>query len=410
MTAVVIAVCSLSASTAAEAAPGAPRKSERPQYTPSDITAGGFTHDINADSSLVTSAENDMEDKKWSNAIATWDRLLKRHPNCTAFTLSRAIALRSSGFVRPALHAMEKIVADMEKRNERYSNVYFALAETYLRVGDKKNCELIAVKMLDKFPERADVIRKVMYLNRALASTKLAAEGAARLKNLQAHPPKNDTTLSTMKVTSTARLPKGYAYEMLVTTECFPQFKFIMTEDRVVGDTGIVKYIIGPPNYDDVALVNEESKNYFRTTIKGLMADHCSRSIETPMVGSVVSVGTTKVFDQPCIQMKCTELGESSYVKMTLAKDIVVSRPLARAINLVLGTPLSDYVPLGAESVQMGYSSPKLKVSSLRKIKVTPSMMLLNPKFNRVKSKGELIYASDGALKDSDLDQYLQSK
>ncbi len=53
----------------------------------------------------------------------------------------------------------------------------------------------------------------------------------------------------------------------MVKTDCVLRFKLTMTSDRVVGDTGIVKYIVAPPNYEQIVLLNEESQNYYKTAI-----------------------------------------------------------------------------------------------------------------------------------------------
>ena len=83
-------------------------------------------------------------------------------------------------------------------------------------------------------------------------------------------------------------------------TDCFPRFKLTMTNDRVVGDTGIVKYIITPPNYEQIVLLNEESQNYYKTSIGELMVDHCNRRIGENHYGKVTKLGETKVLGKDC--------------------------------------------------------------------------------------------------------------
>lgn len=68
-----------------------------------------------------------------------------------------------------------------------------------------------------------------------------------------------DTTFSTIKLPAQQPLRSGEAYEIMVKTDCVLRFKLTMTSDRVVGDTGIVKYIIAPPNYEQIVLLNEGS-------------------------------------------------------------------------------------------------------------------------------------------------------
>lgn len=385
-------------------------KQERPQFTPSDVNVRASHQAQDSDAFLYENAEDLSQERQWSKAIANWDKLLKRHPNCPALLLRRSIDLRDIGMQRPALHAMEKLVKDVEAKGELYYLPYYYLAETYGRCGDRSKAEQTCLTILQKFPERIEAAAGVQVLNRRIQSAKVAAEARNRIEYLKAHPPKYDTTLSTMKLPSHQALSAGEAYEIVVSTDCFPRFRLIMTSDRVVGDTGVVKYIIGPPNYDQVILLNDESQNYFKTSIAALMLDHCSRAIRDNRYGKVTKLGERNFLGRNCLELKCQDLGESSYEKVTLAKDIVLAKALVKTICLICNAPVSDFLPLNDLVVKDGYPVQRLNVSSINKVKVTPNMMVLNPKYHQVRNKGELIYASNGALKDSDLDQFLQSK
>jgi|JI7StandDraft_1071085.scaffolds.fasta_scaffold08066_5 hypothetical protein len=55
-------------------------KLERPRFTPSDVNGRSSYLDESDVSSIFDSAEILAEDKKWSQAIALWDKLLKKHP------------------------------------------------------------------------------------------------------------------------------------------------------------------------------------------------------------------------------------------------------------------------------------------------------------------------------------------
>lgn len=385
-------------------------KLERPRFTPSDVNGRSTYLDESDDLSIFDNAEILADDKKWSQAIALWDKLLKKYPNCPALVLRRSLVLRQSGFPRPALHALEKLVKDVEGKGESYYSLSYYLAETYSLCGDKNKAEQACLAILRKFPQRSDAARGVLVLNRRIGSAKLAIEAQNRLQYLSSHPARYDTTFSTMKLPVRQPLPSGEAYEVMVKTDCFPRFKLTMTNDRVVGDTGIVKYIIAPPNYEQVVLLNEESQNYYKTSIGELMLDHCNRRIGENHYGKVTKLGETKVLGKDCIELKCQEVDESSYEKVALSKDIALTKPLVKTICLMCGAPVSEFLPLSDIWVKEGYPSPRLTVSSIKRVKVTPAMMALNPKYHQVKNKGELIYASHGDLKDSDLDQFLQSK
>lgn len=385
-------------------------KPERPRFTPSDVNGRSSYLDESDDSSIFDNAEILAEDKKWSQAIALWDKLLKRYPNCPALVLRRSLVLRQSGFPRPALHALEKLVKEVEGKGESYYSLYYHLAETYSLCGDKSKAEQTCLAILRKFPQRSDAARGVLVLNRRIGSAKIAIEAQNRLKFLSSHPLRYDTTFSTMKLPAQQPLRSGEAYEIMVKTDCFPRFKLTMTNDRVVGDTGIVKYIIAPPNYEQIVLLNEESRNYYKTSIGELMLDHCNRRIGENHYGKVTKLGETKVLGKDCIELKCQEVDESSYEKVALSKDIALTKPLVKTICLMCGAPVSEFLPLSDVWVKEGYPTPRLTVSSIKKVKVTPAMMALNPKYHQVKNKGELIYASNGDLKDSDLDQFLQTK
>ncbi|MBA4078078.1 MAG: hypothetical protein C0508_23825 [Cyanobacteria bacterium PR.023] len=60
--------------------PMAKTKLERPRFTPSDVNGRSSYLDESDVSSIFDSAEILAEDKKWSQAIALWDKLLKKHP------------------------------------------------------------------------------------------------------------------------------------------------------------------------------------------------------------------------------------------------------------------------------------------------------------------------------------------
>lgn len=405
-----ILVQAASAQAKSTTLPAVKTKTERPRFTPSDVNGRSTYLDENDDASIFDNAEILAEDKKWSQSIALWDKLLKKYPNCPAIILRRSLVLRQSGFPRPALHALEKLAKEVEGRGESYYSLDYYLAETYSLCGDKNKAEQAGLAILRKFPQRSDAARGVLILNRRLGSAKLATEVQNRLQYLSSHPARYDTTLSTMKLSVQQRLRPGEAYEIMVKTDCFPRFKLTMTNDRVVGDTGIVKYIIAPPNYEQIVLLNEESQNYYKTSIGELMLDHCSRRIGENHYGKVTKLGETKVLGKDCIEVKCQEVDESSYEKVALSKDIALTKPLVKTICLMCGAPVSEFLPLSDICVKEGYPMPRLTVSSIRRVKIAPGMMALNPKYHQVKNKGELIYASHGDLKDSDLDQFLQSK
>ena len=382
----------------------------RPQFTPSDVNGAVHYLDKASDSSIYENADSLSEEKQYKQSMALWDKLLKKYPNCPALVLRRSLDLRESGFPRPALHALEKLVKDTEAKGELFYSPYYFLAETYIHCGDTKKAEETLVTILKKFPQSPEAARGVLKLSRRLRSPKVATEAAKQIAYTAAHPPKYDTTISTMKLPMRQPLPPGYAYEIMVGTDCFPRFKMTMTNDRVVGDTGVVKYIIAPPNYEQVILLNEESGNYYKTTISAMMLDHCGRRIGENHFGKVTNLGDKTILGKSCVELKCQEYGESSYEKVALAKDIAIVKPLARTVSLICGAPVSEYLPLSDIMVKDGYPNQRLNVTSIRKVKVIPSMMALNPKFHQVRNKGELIYASNGELKDSDLDQFLQSK
>ncbi len=406
----IISVVMLTAVAVLPHAALAESKQQRPQFTPSDINLRASYQAQDSDAALFENADDLAQERQWSKAIPIWDKLLKRHPNCPALILRRSIDLRNSGMQRPALHAMEKLVKDVEAKGELYYSPYYYLAETYGQCGDRSKAEQTCLSILQKFPQLLEAATGVQKLNRRIRSTKVATEARNRVVSLTAHPPQYDTTLSTMKLPAQRPLAAGEAYEIVVSTDCFPLFRLIMTSDRVVGDTGVVKYIIGPPNYEQVVLLSDESQNYFKTSIASLMLDHCSRTIRDNRYGKVTKLGERNFLGRNCIDVKCQDLGESSYEKVTLAKDIVLAKPLVKTICLICSAPVSDFLPLNDLVVKDGYPVQRLTVNSIKKVKVTPNMMVLNPKYHQVRNKGELIYASNGALKDSDLDQFLQSK
>ncbi len=71
----------------------------------------------------------------------------------------------------------------------------------------------------------------------------------------------------------------------MVKTDCVLRFKLTMTSDRVVGDTGIVKYIVAPPNYEQIVLLNEESQNYYKTAIGENYYGKVTKLRETKVLG-----------------------------------------------------------------------------------------------------------------------------
>ncbi len=60
--------------------PTAKTKLERPRFTPSDVNGRSSYLDESDDSSIFDNAEILAEDKKWSQAIALWGKLLKKYP------------------------------------------------------------------------------------------------------------------------------------------------------------------------------------------------------------------------------------------------------------------------------------------------------------------------------------------
>jgi hypothetical protein len=348
-------------------------------------------------------------DKKYSESLAIYSRLLQMRPGCATYAMAKALCYRDMGSMKVAIRQLEALIKDIERRGESFSKPYVALAETYRMAREYQKCEQLCSLMLKKFNRVPAVISAAAYQNDSMRSQRLAVEITAARKYLAAHPDKPDTSLARVVPPRPVPLASTEAYELIVDTSCIPRFKCTVGRDRLVGDSGIVKYYVGAPDFNRVTLVNEESNNCLEITFDEMLANFCGRAPDFG-VSRVVKVASGKMLGHPCTEYKGYRLQSTSNVTVSLADDILVHPSLAKAINQVCGTPESLSIPLHCTLMVDDYKITRLTVRKLNKVTIAPSFLRPKPGLHKVKNMGELIYAMDGPFGKNDVNDVMKTK
>ena len=171
----------------------------------------------------------------------------------------------------------------------------------------------------------------------------------------------------------------------------------------------MVKYIVRAPNYERVVLFDEESKNFLPLTLDQLLSDHCGHERFQESYISVVKVGERKVLGFNCDIYKCQFRGESGYHLLGLCRDLKVEPGMVRALCHFTYAPETNCVPLCMEEYYMGNKRDLITVQSIKKVPVKADAFELGKGYHQVKDMGELMFSEGGAMKESDLDQFLLS-
>lgn len=206
-------------------------------------------------------------------------------------------------------------------------------------------------------------------------------------------------------------LKADQALQLVCHTGCFPRFKLTLKGDRVAGDSGIVRYVILPPEYDQAILVNDDSHNYLSLTIKELLLDHCSRSEPHFDYSSIAKMGSEKVCGLNADVYKISMAGDSSYHILKVARDVQLTTPLSGAVSRICLIYPIGALPLELKSYYLGTTREVLRVekASFVSSAAAAASFQIPKTFNRVRNMGELVYAEEGDLKSSDLDALLST-
>lgn len=201
------------------------------------------------------------------------------------------------------------------------------------------------------------------------------------------------------------------ALQLVCHTGCFPRFKLTLQGERVAGDSGIVRYLITPPQYGKAVLINDDSHNYLSIAIKELLLDHCGYSEPHFDYSTVSKLGSEKFCGLNADVYKISMVGDSSYQILKVARDVQLSAPLSEAISKICLIYPIGALPLELKYYRQGSTHEVLRVEKAAFVPAgtTAAAFALPKTYNSVRNMGELIYAEDGALKDSDLDSMLST-
>ncbi|MBI5175745.1 MAG: hypothetical protein HY986_22855 [Candidatus Melainabacteria bacterium] len=371
--------------------------------------------DLKSEESIKQYALQSMDEQEFAQAMKAWSKLKSLRPNDMYYQLQCAVTLSRLNRHKEALTILDKLKKECAAKREKYAAVDNARLQALFKSGDWPAAKLASKQALLEYPEHTGVYQVVWALNKRWKDKAMAAQLQSTLQHLrksdEARKGKDSPLQQLLKVfPSTEKCPlPGEALSLVARTECFPSFRLLLARDKFLGDSGVVKYIVRAPNYERVVLFDDESKNFLPLTLEQLLNDHCGHSWFQHSYESVVKVGERKILGFGCDIYKCQFRGESGYHLLALCRDLKVEPGMVRALCHFTYAPEANCVPLSLEEYYLGKKRELISIKSLKLVPVQAAAFELGKGYHQVKDMGELMFSEGGAIKESDLDQFLLS-
>lgn len=303
----------------------------------------------------------------------------------------------------------EALVRLLAKRSESYIAVDSLAVDLLIAQGKKKEAISLVLELTKRIGPSKKWISYLHLIDLNLKSSELKKVLADLESKHRRHRTEILSHLRGIKPQKSI-LKSDQVIQMVCHTRCFPKFKLMLKSDRFAADSGVVRYLVSPPSFDQVTLVNDESRNFLSMSIRNLLIDHCGYADQFYDYGSVSKLGSESVAGLNADVYKISMIGESSYHILKVARDVQLASPLYRSISEICLIQEIGAVPLELKSYHMGWMDEILRVerASFSPAVKADSYFQLPKHFHHVRTMGELIYAEEGELKNSDLDAFMQ--
>ncbi len=365
--------------------------------------------DLKSEKSLGEFARRSMVELEFEHALSAWSKLLTIKPKDMYYRLEHAVTLCSLRRYSDGLRELESLKKDCAAAREKYAAIDMARVQAIFGSGNWKSARQESSRLLSEYPGQPGVYRLVRTLNARLKDDSLAKQLNLCLQELnKGNQVARQQIMKVLPRTDKCPSPQE-ALSLVATTECFPSFKLLLARDKFVGDSGVVKYILRAPNYERVVIFDEESKNFLPLTLDQLLHDHCGQAWFQQSYESVVKVGERKILGFGCDIYKCQFRGESGYHLLALCRDLKVEPGMARALCHFTYAPEANCVPLSLSEYYLGKRRELISIKSLKLVPIQAAAFELGKGYHQVKDMGELMFSEGGAIKESDLDQFLLS-
>lgn len=303
----------------------------------------------------------------------------------------------------------EALVRLLAKRSESYIAVDSLAVDLLIAQGEKKEAISLVLELTKRIGPSKKWISYLHLIDLNLKSSELKKVLADLESKHRRHRTEILSHLRGIKPQKSI-LKSDQVIQMVCHTRCFPKFKLMLKSDRFAADSGVVRYLVSPPSFDQVTLVNDESRNFLSMSIRNLLIDHCGYADKFYDYGSVSKLGSESVAGLNADVYKISMIGESSYHILKVARDVQLASPLYRSISEICLIQEIGAVPLELKSYHMGWMDEILRVerASFSPAVKADSYFQLPKHYHHVRTMGELIYAEEGELKNSDLDAFMQ--
>ncbi|MBX9691587.1 MAG: hypothetical protein K2Z81_04325, partial [Cyanobacteria bacterium] len=211
----------------------------------------------------------------YQKACERIDRLMARDPRHEFLSHMKAKILLEKGDLKGAVGILKQLISRQVAAKKRFSGPYIDLASVYEETKDKPALVDLMGRMIERFPDNLKVIREVERMNRAVKDMNVALKVKVALKNIVTNTFVADRRLETLKPTHPSTLKTGECYQMVISTQCFPKFRLLFTNDQCTGDSGMARYVFLPPDFKLVKFFYPETKRYAVVTIEEMMRQHC---------------------------------------------------------------------------------------------------------------------------------------
>lgn len=197
----------------------------------------------------------------------------------------------------------------------------------------------------------------------------------------------------------------------------------IIGGERALFQWGATCFLLMPPDYSVLYLVNHENKTFLKQPIAKFMDEKWERK----GLGDATALkrtGTRDILGYPCQLYECLIGGKKFWLATTSA--IKVDTRVLNAACLLLEVPQNCGVPLHAKRqlihqfkkrlpdgrivISKGTSvAPWLFVNSVKKRRIDSSKLRLAKDYRVAKTEFDLMFSKDGNAKQSDLEDFFMS-
>lgn len=197
----------------------------------------------------------------------------------------------------------------------------------------------------------------------------------------------------------------------------------IIGSDRALFQWGATCFLLIPPDYDVLFLVNHDNKSFLKQSIAEFMLTKWERK-KFGKVTALKKAGTKNILGYSCRQYECLVDGRPLWFATT--DSIKVNPRVLNAACRLLEVPQDCGVPMHAKRLVTYHDkaalsngrqifrtrnsvTPWLFVNSIKKRMIDDSKLRLAKDYRVAKSDFDLMFSKDGRARQSDLEDFFMS-